>query len=165
VPDWLSTSIFWICLVFMLVGLFGLIIPIFPGIIVIWLAVLAYGLVSGFTTLGWIMFTLITILLFVGVTIDNILMNTRAHKEGAAWSSLILGMLGGILGTIFLPPLGGIIAAPLAILLIETIRQHDVTKALRTLRGLLIGWGMSFVARFFIGLVMIGLWLAWALNR
>lgn len=149
----------------MLVGLFGLVIPIFPGIVVIWLAVLAYGLVTGFTTLGWILFVLISILLIVGVTIDNILMNAKAHKEGAAWSSLILGMLAGILGTIFLPPLGGIIAAPLVILLSETIRQHDVKKALRTLRGLLIGWGMSFVARFFIGVVMIGLWLAWALNR
>jgi uncharacterized protein YqgC (DUF456 family) len=165
VPAWLSTSIFWISLIFMLVGLFGLIIPIFPGIIVIWLAVLAYGLVTGFTTLGWIMFALITILLFVGVTIDNILMNARAHKEGAAWSSLILGMLGGILGTIFLPPLGGIIVAPLVVLLVEFYRQRDFNKALRTLRGLLIGWGMSFIARFFIGVVMIGLWLAWALNR
>ena len=164
-PDWLSASIFWICLVFMLVGLFGLVIPIFPGIVVIWLAVLAYGLVTGFTTLGWILFVLISILLVVGVTIDNILMNAKAHKEGAAWSSLILGMLAGILGTIFLPPLGGIIAAPLAILLIEYVRQQDFNKALRTLRGLLIGWGMSFVVRFFIGLVMIGLWLAWALNR
>ena len=164
-PSWLSASIFWICLIFMLVGLFGLIIPIFPGIIIIWLAVLVYGLVTGFTTLGWILFALITILLFVGVTIDNILMNAKAHKEGAAWSSLILGMLAGILGTFFLPPLGGIIAAPLVILLIEYLRQHDFTKALKTLRGLLIGWGMSFVARFFIGLVMIGLWLAWALSR
>lgn len=149
----------------MLVGLFGLIIPIFPGIIVIWLAVLAYGLVTGFTTLGWIMFVLITILLFVGVTIDNILMNARAHKEGAAWSSLFLGMLGGILGTIFLPPLGGIITAPLVVLLVEFYRQRDFNKALKTLRGLFIGWGMSFIARFFIGVVMIGLWLAWALNR
>jgi uncharacterized protein YqgC (DUF456 family) len=165
VPAWLSTSIFWISLIFMLVGLFGLIIPIFPGIIVIWLAVLAYGLVTGFNTLGWILFALITILLFVGVTIDNILMNARAHKEGAAWSSLILGMLGGILGTIFLPPLGGIITAPLVVLLVEFYRQRDFNKALRTLRGLLIGWGMSFIARFFIGVVMIGLWLAWALNR
>jgi uncharacterized protein YqgC (DUF456 family) len=165
VPAWLATSIFWISLILMLVGLFGLIIPIFPGIIVIWLAVLAYGLVTGFTTLGWILFALITILLLVGVTIDNILMNARAHKEGAAWSSLILGMLGGILGTIFLPPLGGLIAAPLVVLLVEYYRQRDFNKALRTLRGLLIGWGMSFIVRFFIGVVMIGMWLAWALNR
>jgi uncharacterized protein YqgC (DUF456 family) len=164
-PTWLSTSIFWVSLVIMLVGLFGLIVPIFPGIVVIWLAVLGYGVVTGFNTLGWVLFAVITILLVVGVTIDNVLMGTQAHKEGAAWSSLALAMLAGILGTIFFPPLGGIIAAPLVVLLLEYLRQRDFNKALRTLRGLAIGWGTSFVARFFIGLVMIGLWLVWALNR
>jgi uncharacterized protein YqgC (DUF456 family) len=164
-PAWLSTSIFWVCLVIMLVGLFGLIVPIFPGIVVIWLAVLGYGVVTGFNTLGWVLFAVITILLVVGVTIDNVLMGAQAHKEGAAWSSLALAMLAGILGTIFFPPLGGIIAAPLVVLLLEYLRQRDFNKALRTLRGLAIGWGTSFVARFFIGLVMIGLWLVWALNR
>lgn len=164
-PAWLSASIFWVSLVIMLVGLFGLIIPIFPGIVVIWLTALGYGVVTGFTTLGWVLFAVITVLLFVGVTIDNVLMGARAHKEGAAWSSLLLGMLAGILGTIFFPPIGGLIAAPLVVLLLEYLRQHDINKALRTLRGLAIGWGMSFVARFFIGLVMIGLWLVWALHR
>lgn len=149
----------------MIVGLFGLIIPVFPGILVIWLAVLGYGLVMGFNTLGWILFGIISLLAVVGVTIDNILMNAKAHQAGAAWSSLALGMLGGVLGTIFIPPVGGLLIAPLVVLLAEYLRQRDIQKALLTLRGLLIGWGASFLARFFIGLLMIGLWLIWALNN
>ncbi|HSB66120.1 MAG TPA: DUF456 domain-containing protein [Anaerolineales bacterium] len=164
-PAWLSASVFSIALVTMIVGLFGLIVPIFPGITVIWLASLGYGLVTQFTTLGWVMFAIISILAVVGVTIDNILMNAKAHKEGAAWTSLALGWLGGVAGTILLPPVGGLIAAPLVVLLVEYVRQHDIQKALVTVRGLLIGWGASFVVRFFIGLAMIGLWLVWALNN
>ncbi len=164
-PAWLSASILSITLLIMLVGLFGLIVPIFPGITVIWLAALGYGLVTHFTTLGWILFAVITVLMIVGVTIDNVLMNAKAHKEGAAWSSLALGMVGGVLGTIFLPPIGGILAAPLVVLLLEYLRQHDLNKALLTMRGLLIGWGAAFVVRFFIGLAMIGLWVVWVLNR
>jgi uncharacterized protein YqgC (DUF456 family) len=164
-PDWLSTSIFWVSLIVMGVGLFGLIVPIFPGITVIWLAALGYGVVTGFTTLGWVLFAVITLLFIAGVTIDNILMGTRAHKEGAAWSSLALGMLAGILGTIFFPPIGGIIAAPLVVLLLEYARQRDFNRALASLRGLAVGWGTSFVVRFFIGLAMVGIWLLWALNR
>ena len=164
-PAWLSASIFSITLVLMLVGLFGLIVPIFPGITVIWLAALGYGVVTGFNTLAWVLFAVITLLMIVGVTIDNVLMNAKAHKEGAAWTSLALGWLGGILGTILVPPIGGILAAPLVVLLVEYIRQRDINKALLTLRGLLVGWGLSFVARFFIGLVMIALWAVWALNR
>ncbi len=164
-PAWLSATVLSITLLIMAVGLVGLIVPIFPGITVIWLAVLGYGLVTGFTSLGWVVFAINTVLMVIGVTIDNVLMNAKAHKEGAAWSSLALGMVGGVLGTIFFPPIGGILAAPLVVLLLETYRQHDINKALLTLRGLLIGWGASFVVRFFIGLAMIGLWLVWALNR
>jgi uncharacterized protein YqgC (DUF456 family) len=138
-PAWLSTTIFWTTLVIMLVGLFGLIVPVFPGIMVIWLAALGYGVATGFTTLGWVLFAVITVLFITGALIDNVLMSAKAHKEGAAWSSLILGVLAGILGTIFFPPIGGLIAAPVVVLLLEYIRQRDFKKALLTLRGLAIG--------------------------
>lgn len=164
-PAWLSTTIFWTTLVIMLVGLFGLIVPVFPGIMVIWLAALGYGVATGFTTLGWVLFAVITVLFITGAVIDNVLMSAKAHKEGAAWSSLILGVLAGILGTIFFPPFGGLIAAPVVVLLLEYIRQRDFKKALLTLRGLAIGWGSAFVVRFFIGAAMIGIWLVWAINR
>lgn len=164
-PAWLSTSIFWITLIIMLVGLFGLIVPVFPGIMVIWLAALGYGVTTGFTTLGWVLFAVITVLFFIGAIIDNVLMGAKARKEGAAWSSLALGVLAGILGTIFFPPLGGLIAAPLVLLALEYIRQRDFKKALVTLRGLAIGWGSAFVVRFLIGAAMIGVWLVWAINR
>jgi uncharacterized protein YqgC (DUF456 family) len=165
VPTWLSDAIFVITLSVMLVGLFGLLVPIFPGIVVIWLAALGYGVVTGFTTLGWVLFAVITLLMITGTTIDNVLMSAKAHKEGAAWYSIGLGMLAGILGTIFFPPFGGLIAAPLVMWLLEYLRLRDVTKSLASLRGMAIGWGASFVVRFMLGLAMIGIWLVWAINR
>ena len=164
-PAWLSDAIFVITLSVMLVGLFGLLVPIFPGIVVIWLAALGYGVVTGFTTLGWVLFAVITLLMITGATIDNVLMSAKAHKEGAAWYSIVLGMLAGILGTIFFPPFGGLIAAPLVVWLLEYLRLRDITKSLASLRGMAIGWGASFVVRFMIGLAMIGIWLVWAINR
>jgi hypothetical protein len=164
-PAWLSVSIFWTTLIIMLVGLFGLIVPIFPGIMVIWLAALGYGAATGFTTLGWVLFTVITVLFILGAIIDNVLMSAKAHKEGAALSSLALGVLAGILGTILFPPVGGLIATPLVLLLVEYIRQHNFKRAFVTLRGLAIGWGSAFVVRFLIGAAMIGIWLVWAINR
>ena len=164
-PAWLTTTIFWTTLVIMLVGLFGLIVPIFPGIAVIWLAALGYGVTTGFTTLGWVLFTVITVLFIIGAVIDNVLMNAKAYKAGAAWSSLALAVLAGILGTILFPPLGGLIAAPVVLFLVEYIRQRDFKSAFNTLRGLAIGWGSGFVVRVLIGAAMIGVWLVWAINR
>ena len=164
-PAWLSEAIFVITFIIMAVGLIGLVVPIFPGIFVIWLAALGYGVITGFTTLGWVLFVLLTLLMITGATIDNVLMGAKAHKEGAAWYTLALGMLAGILGTIIFPPFGGLIAAPLVVWLLEYLRQRDVGKALASLRGLAIGWGASFVVRFMLGLAMIGIWLVWAINR
>ena len=39
-PEWLGMPLFVLTLVIMLVGLFGLAVPVFPGIEVIWLAAL-----------------------------------------------------------------------------------------------------------------------------
>jgi uncharacterized protein YqgC (DUF456 family) len=74
-------------------------------------------------------------------------------------------MVAGIAGTFLFPPLGGLIASPLAVLLVEFLRGRDLSKALRATRGLATGWGLSFLARFGIGVLMIVLWLFWALAR
>jgi len=146
----------------MLVGL--LVIPILPGLVIIWLAALGYGLAAGFGVLGWIMFALLTLLMLVGSVVDNILMGTSAHKEGAPWWVILLAMLAAILGSILIPVpiLGGILAALLTLFGIEWLRRKDWRKALASIKGMMIGWGWAFVIRFIIGMVMIGLWLIWA---
>jgi uncharacterized protein YqgC (DUF456 family) len=162
---WLQASIFGLTLFFMLVGLVGLIVPLFPGMLVMWLAALGYGVVVGFDTLGVILFVLITLGMLVGVTIDNVMMGAGARKGGASWVSIILGLIAGVVGTFVFPPVGGLIAAPLVILLLEYLRSRDVEKAWTATRGLAVGWGLSFLVRFGIGLVMIALWLVWAFAR
>jgi hypothetical protein len=146
----------------MLVGLFGLIIPIFPGNVVMWLAALVYGLVFGFGRLGGIIFAIITLLMFAAVLADNFLMGAKAREKGASWSSIIMALIAGIIGTIVLPPIGGIIAAPLVLYLMEMQRLKDSEEAIMVVKALLIGWGMAFVVRFGIGLVMFALWGIWA---
>src|SRR3990170_450152 len=141
VPAWLDVSVFGITLFVMLVGLVGLVVPIFPGILVIWLAALGYGILVGFTTPGIVLFVLISILMVAGVTADNLLMGAGARRSGAAWSSIVLGMLAGVLGTLVFPPIGGLIAAPLAVLFPEYMRGRDIDKAWQATRGLAMGWG------------------------
>jgi uncharacterized protein len=143
----------------------GLVVPIFPGIPVIWLAGLGYGVVTGFNTLGIVIFVVFTLLMIAGVTVDNVLMTAGARTGGASWWSIAAGLVVGILGTIIFPPVGGIIAAPAAIMLLEYLRGRSWEKAWRATRGLALGWGLSFLIRLAIGLVMVGLWLAWALLR
>jgi uncharacterized protein YqgC (DUF456 family) len=151
-----------VTIVVMLVG--QLVIPILPGLVIIWVAALGYGLVAGFGVVGWIMAALITILMLVGSVVDNVLMGTTAHKEGAPWWAVLLAMLAAILGSFLIPIpiLGGILSALLVLFGIEWLRRKDWHKALASMKGMLVGWGWAFIFRFIIGLVMIGLWLIWA---
>lgn len=159
--EWISSAIFGITLVLMLIGLFGLIIPIFPGLAVMWLSALGFGLVKGFSTLGIWMFVLITLLAIAGSLVDNLFTTVGSRQGGAAWSSIIMGAVAGVVGTVMFPPIGGLLLAPLTIFLIEWGRNNDWRKALQSLRGLAVGWGLAFVARFGMGVVMIICWLIW----
>jgi uncharacterized protein YqgC (DUF456 family) len=148
----------------MVAGLVGLIVPVFPGLVVIWLADLVYGALVGFGLKGWILFGLITVLMIAGGLVDNVLMGKKAREGGASWLALAMGWIGGILGSFLLPPLGGIPAAILAVFAFEWIRMKDWRRALNLTKGMAIGWGWAFVARLGIGIVMIGLWGIWALT-
>jgi hypothetical protein len=147
----------------MLMGLVLLIIPIFPGITVIWAAALLYGIVTGFDTLGIVMFVLITLGMIAGISADNILMGAGARRGGASWLTIGVALVAGIVGTILFPPIGGFIAIPIAIFLLELVRIREWRGAWRATRGLALGWGLSFLVRFGIGLLMISAWLIWAL--
>ena len=151
-----------IALVMMAVGL--LVIPILPGLLIIWVAALGYGISAGFGTLGWILFALISVLMLGGSILDNLLMGAKAHKEGAPWWVVLISLASAIVGSIVIPVpiVGGILAALLVLFLIEWMRLKDARKALASMRGMLVGCGWAVVFRVIIGLVMIGLWLIWA---
>jgi uncharacterized protein YqgC (DUF456 family) len=165
VSPWLSTFTFGLTLFVMLVGLFGLVIPIFPGIMVIWLAALGYGLVHGFGTLGGWMFGLITLLMIAGIFVDNVLMGLVARQGGVSWVSIIAGIFAGLIVSLAWTPIGGIFAAPLVLMLSEYFRTSDWKQMLVALRSMTAGWCLGVVARVGLGVVMIILWAVWALNR
>lgn len=151
-----------ITLTFMLFGLAVLLIPILPGLVIIWAAALGYGIFSSFGTLGWIMFSIMTILMIAGSFIDNVLMGTSAHKEGAPWWVILLALVAAIAGNFILPIVGGVLAALLTLFLVEWSRLRDPRKAFASMKGMLVGCGWAVAIRFIIGLVMVGLWLIWA---
>jgi hypothetical protein len=55
-----------------------------------------------------------------------------------------------------------LIAAPLTVLLLEYLRKRDFKQAYLAVRGLAIGWGLTFFLRFGVGVLMILMWLIWA---
>jgi len=150
----------------MLVGLVGLIVPVFPGLVVMWLATLVYALIQTangtMTGWGWFLFALITLLMIAGNIVDNIIIASKMRGHAIPWSAILLCYAVGIVASLFFTPLIGLLASPLTLLGLEYLRFRDWPKARDSARVFLIGWGTAFAARFGIGLVMIVFWGIWA---
>jgi uncharacterized protein YqgC (DUF456 family) len=153
-------------LFFLLVGLAGLFIPIFPGLTVMWLATLVYAIMQAsnesMNWFDWILFALITFLMLVGNIVDNIIIARQVREKDVPWGSIILGYLAGIIASIFFTPLVGIFAAPLGLFGAEYLRLRDPRVAFDSTRAWMTGWGITIAVRIAIGVVMIGLWMMWA---
>lgn len=147
----------------MVIGLVGQVVVFFPGINIIWLSILGYGLLAGFTVPGAIVFFIITLLLIAGTMADNILMGATARQSGASWWAIGISMVAMLVVGLIWTPLAGLVASFAAIFVVEWFRIRDWRKALDSTRSAFIGCGLAAVMRFGASLLMIGLWLIWFL--
>jgi uncharacterized protein len=146
----------------MLFGLASLMIPLIPGIVVIWLAALVYGIIAGFGVAGVIIFVIMTIMMLGSIILDEVIMGASARAQGASWVAVLVATVAGVIGTFALPPFGGLLGALIGIFLVEIIRVKDLRTALRSTKGVAIGCGGAVLAKMGLGVVMIGMWMMWA---
>lgn len=169
-PDWLQLTFQVILETFTLfvlfVGLAGLIVPVFPGLTVMWLSTFTYALIQNaagkMTGWDWFLFSVITLLMIGGNIVDNIIIAAKMRDQFIPWSSILLAFAAGIVASIFFTPLVGLVAAPLGLFLAELRRVKNRDDALKSTKTYMIGWGWAFGARFMIGIAMIGSWMLWA---
>ncbi|RPI89890.1 MAG: DUF456 domain-containing protein [Chloroflexi bacterium] len=168
-PDWelfLKVIVETFTLFVLLIGLVGLIVPVFPGLVIMWLGTLLYALVQGtagnMTGWDWFLFGLITVLMIAGSVVDNLIIAYKMRDKFIPWSSILWAFAAGIVVSLFLTPLVGLIAAPVGLYLAELKRLKDREAALNSTKAYMIGWGWAFGVRFLIGCAIIGFWMLWA---
>lgn len=149
-------------LMLMGLSLFGLIVPAFPGLFVMWALTLVYGLLFGFEGVGIWMFLLVSALTVIGSLADNVLMGREAHRGGASLMSIGIALVAGFVGSFLLTPLGGILVTLVALFLSEYAIRKDPNAAWTVTRQMAIGWGWSFVIRVIAGVLIIIFWGIWA---
>ncbi len=162
----LQTLLHTLTFLVLIVGLLGLFIPIFPGLTVMWIATLAFALLQAaggqMAFIDWFLFGLITLLMLGGNIVDNIIIARHMRDKAIPWSSIILGFAAGIVASLFLTPLVGLVASPLGLLGAEYWRLRDRQAAIDSTKAYMTGFGWSVAARLGIGLVMLVFWMLWA---
>ncbi len=168
-PGWLNITLMVVVILVQLIGFFGLLLVFFPGLTVIWIGQLAWAISTGFNrshepwqfALTITIFVLNTILMIGGSLIDNVFMAGGAAKKGAKWWAILISWLVMIVVSIFLTPLGGLLAALLTLFAIEWIRIKDHKQAFHSTTAMITGMGWSVLVRLAVAMLMIGLWVLW----
>jgi uncharacterized protein YqgC (DUF456 family) len=150
---------FGLVVVFIVLGIIGTVVPMLPGILLIWLAVLTYVLSYGMAAIGWPVFILITLIALVVGTSDLWMTLLGAKSGGASGGSLLWGILGAIVGSFIVPLIGTIIGYAVGILLSEYRKRGDWSAAWKASLGGLAGWGVATAVQLGGGLLILIIFL------
>lgn len=148
-----------IALLLMFVGLAGVVVPVVPGVGVIWVAGVGSLLLAGPGAAGWVVIAILTVLLMAATLVKVVLPARTARLAGAPRRSLAIGAASGAVGFFVVPVLGLLVGGVLGLYLAERVRLGDDAAAWHTTRSVLLSAGVAALIELATGVAMIALWL------
>jgi len=150
-----------ITLLIMAVGLVGTVLPVIPGILLIYAGYLLYGFATGWQAyglaaiVGWSVVTALVLLL------DFCAGAIGAKRYGASRSGTWGALIGGLIGSLTAGLPGLILGLFVGAAAGELLRGRSHRAALRSGRGTFIGFMVGSVVRIALGAVMVGTFVRW----
>ena len=146
----------------MLVGLVGIVVPVLPGLLLVWLATALWAFDHP-SRWAWFVFALCGIVYAAGVATQYLVPGRRLKDAGVRTSTMFLAVVLAIVGFFVIPVVGAPIGFVLGVFLVELGRQHDRRVAWRStihaLKAVMMSIGIELVAGFLIvGFWVVGVW-------
>ena len=148
----------------MLVGLAGTVVPVLPGLLLVWAAGAAWAWLDGGGPGHWAVAGVLTLLLVVGTAAKYALPARSATSAGAPRRTLWLGVLGAGVGFFVIPVVGLLVGGVGAVYLAELSRLGRADLAWRSTRAVLVGVGVGVLVEVVTGVVMVAVWVGAALT-
>ncbi|AMA73121.1 DUF456 family protein [Aneurinibacillus thermoaerophilus] len=141
-----------------LLSLVGVVIPVIPDALLIWLAFLIYQFGIDNATLGWTFWVPMTILTLFIIGADMLSNIYFVKKYGGDKWSMMAAVAGILLGPfvlgLFLGPLSIVVGPFVAVFLVQLVRGCGAEKSFRIALGTLLGFLSSTIAKIIIQLIM-----------
>ena len=151
--DWTWLA-FGVALLLMGVGVLGTVVPVLPGVPLIWLTMLGFGLMDGFQRIDG---KFLAVLLLVTIAVeaaDYLARIWGARRYGAGKAGTWGAVLGALVG-MFVLPLGLVLGPFLGALVGELITGRPLKESLRAGWGGLVGTLGSMVVKFTVAVGMV----------
>lgn len=144
----------------MVVGLAGTMLPVLPGLWLIWVAGVIYALVAADGTAVWALIAVMTVLAIAGTAAGYVVPQRQAASVGVPWWGQILSAGVAVIGMFVIPVVGaaiGFVAGIAVVMLVRTRRlRESVVATWATIKAMVVASGAQFV----VGFVMVVMWVA-----
>jgi uncharacterized protein YqgC (DUF456 family) len=144
----------------MLVGILGVVIPVLPGLLLVWAAAVAWAWLDGGGPVRWSAVAVLTIVLVLGTIAKYVLPARSAQGAGAPRSTLLIGAVAATIGFFVIPVVGFAVGGLGAVFLAELARLGSAPAAWRSTRAVLVALGIGMLIELAAGLTMMAVWLA-----
>lgn len=142
-------------IIFFILGIIGTVLPLLPGVSLIWLGMLVYGIITGFQNLtaGFLILQGAAALLVMSIDYFTTAIGTKRFggTKFAVWGAA-LGLLAGV---IILGPLGLIFGPFIGALLGSLLQGLPPEKAIYSSFGALVGLLSGLLLKIIIEVIMI----------
>jgi len=146
-------------LLFMILGLVGAFLPVLPGPLTSWLALLILDFTKPVSFSMTFMIVTFSIALLVWL-LDYFIPALGTKKFGGSRKGIIGSSIGLLLGLIFYPPLGIIVGPFVGAFIGELIHDsNNNNRALKAALGSFMGFLFSTGIKFLVALIYFGLFL------
>lgn len=140
------------------VGVVGLVVPVMPGLILMWGAVGVWALLDGGGAWRWATFGVVTVLAIVGTVAALTLSGRKATDAGAPWWALLMAVVGAVVGFVMIPLVGIVVGGIAGLWLAELIRLREPRTAWDTTWAALQGYGLGTVVQMVAGIAIVLVW-------
>lgn len=140
------------------IGIFGSIIQLIPGVLVVLGAILVWAILTGGTAAWWI-FGLSTLVVVAGMVLKYVIAGRHLQKSSVSNLSIVIGLVIGAVGFFVIPVLGLPLGFILGVFLCELVRENSVERAWKSTIVALKATGITILVELGAALVATALWI------
>jgi uncharacterized protein YqgC (DUF456 family) len=148
-----------VCGVLVVVGLFGIVVPVLPGTILVLLGILVWASADG-SAGAWTVFALATACLVVGAVVKYAVPGRRL-RAAVPTGTLVAGGVGAVVGFFVIPVVGALVGFPVGVYLAERARL-GAAGAWPSTREALRAVGVSILIEMVAALAATAVWITGA---
>jgi uncharacterized protein YqgC (DUF456 family) len=142
----------------MVVGVLGVVIPVLPGLLLCWGAVLLWSLLGDAGSGRWAVLALATVIALAGTVVKYLWPGKRLKSTGVPTTSLLAGGVLGLIGFFVIPLVGLVLGFILGVFLAEQLRLGS-GQAWPSTKRALAAVGLSLLVEFTAALGVAVVWL------